>query len=115
MTVKDFRKLCKEHNAMDYAMVIANSRLRKEYHITIKNLRVDGNCENVYILFDTKDKKEYWTTDCATVKEFLSWSGSFKNYNISPVDIAHNIQFGWINESDVKFWDEDKVVQLYFI
>lgn len=115
MTIKEFRKLCKEHNAMDYAMVVANSRLRKEYPITVKSLRVDGNSEDIYILFDTKDKKEHWTADCATVKEFLNWSGGFKNYHISPVDIVHNIQFGWINESDVKFWDEDKVVQLYFI
>ena len=49
--------------------------------------------------------------DYMTVEEFLKWAGSFKNYGIKIVDIAYT----WLCESDVKFWDEDKVVQLYFI
>lgn len=112
MTIKEFRKLCKEHNAMDYAMVIANSRLKKEYPVTVKNLRVNGNSEDIYALFNAKDKNEYWTTDCATVKEFLNWSSGFKTYHISPVDVSTNIIFGWILERDVKFYDNDEIVSL---
>lgn len=46
-----------------------------------------------------------------TVEEFLKWAGSFRNYGIKIVDISYT----WLCKSDVKFWDEDKVVQLYFI
>lgn len=111
MTIKDFRKLCKEHNAMDYAMVIANSRVKEEYPFTARNLRVNSDLENVEIHFNMKNKLVDYTNDYMTVEEFLKWAGSFKSYGIKIVDIAYT----WLCKSDVKFWDEDKVVQLYFI
>jgi hypothetical protein len=111
MTIKDFRKLCKEHNAMDYAMVIANSRAREEYPFTARNLRVNSDLENVEIHFSMKNKLVDYTNDYMTVEEFLKWAGSFKNYGISLVYVFCN----YVCESEVKFWDEDKVVQLYFI
>ena len=111
MTIKDFRKLCKEHNAMDYAMVIANSRAKEEYPFIARNLRVNSDLENVEIHFSMKNKLVDYTNDYMTVEEFLKWAGSFKNYSIKIVDIAYT----WLCKSDVKFWDEDKVVQLYFI
>lgn len=113
MTIKDFRKLCKEHNAMDYAMVIANSRAKEEYPFTARSLRVNSDLENVEIHFSMNNKLVDYTNDYMTVEEFLKWAGSFKNYNIKIVDIAYT----WLGEFDVKFWfwDEDKVVQLYFI
>lgn len=111
MTIKDFRKLCKEHNAMDYAMVIANSRANEEYPFTARGLRVNSDLENVEIHFSMNNKLVDYTDDYMTVEEFLKWAGSFKNYGIKIVDISYT----WLCESDVKFWDEDKVVQLYFI
>lgn len=111
MTVKNFRKLCKEHNAMDYAMVIANSRAKEEYPFTARSLRVNSDLENVEIHFSMNNKLVDYTNDYMTVEEFLKWAGSFKNYGIKIVDISYT----WLCESDVKFWDEDKVVQLYFI
>ena len=111
MTIKDFRKLCKEHNAMDYAMVIANSRANEEYPFTARNLRVNSDLENVEIYFSMNNKLVDYTNDYMTVDEFLKWAGSFKNYGIKIVDIAYTL----LCKSDVKFWDEDKVVQLYFI
>lgn len=111
MTVKNFRKLCKEHNAMDYAMVIANSRAKEEYPFTARGLRVNSDLENVEIHFSMNNKLVDYTNDYMTVEEFLKWAGSFKNYGIKIVDISYT----WLCESDVKFWDEDKVVQLYFI
>lgn len=111
MTIKEFRKLCKEHNAMDYAMVIANSRAREEYPFTARNLRVNSDCEDVEIHFSMNNKLVDYTNDYMTVEEFLKWAGSFKNYGIKLVYVAYT----WVSKSDVKFWDEDKVVQLYFI
>ena len=111
MTVKDFRKLCKEHNAMDYAMVIANSRAKEEYPFIARNLRVNSDLENVEIHFSMKNKLVDYTNDYMTVEEFLKWAGSFKNYSIKLVDVSYT----WVSKSDVKFWDEDKVIQLYFI
>lgn len=111
MTVKDFRKLCKEHNAMDYAMVIADTLSDEEYPFTARNLRVNSDLENVEIHFSMNNKLVDYTNDYMTVEEFLKWAGSFKNYGIKIVDISYT----WLCESDVKFWDEDKVVQLYFI
>lgn len=111
MTIKEFRKLCKEHNAMDYAMVIANSRAREEYTFTARNLRVNSDYENVEIHFSMNNKLVDYTNDYMTVEEFLKWAGSFKSYGIKLVDVSYT----WICESDVKFLDEDKVVQLYFI
>lgn len=111
MTIKDFRKLCKEHKAMDYAMVVANSRAKEEYPFTARNLRVNSDLKNVEIHFSMNNKLVDYTNDYMTVEEFLKWAGSFKNYGIKLVDVAYT----WICESDVKFWDEDKVVQLYFI
>lgn len=63
MTVKDFRKLCKEHNAMDYAMVIANSRAKEEYPFTARNLRVNSDLENVEIHFSMSNKLVDYTND----------------------------------------------------
>ena len=111
MTIKDFRKLCKEHKAMDYEMVIANSRAKEEYPFTARNLRVNGDLENVEIHFSMNNKLVDYTDDYMTVEEFLKWAGSFKNYGIKIVDISYT----WLCKSDVQFWDEDKVVQLYFI
>ena len=111
MTIKEFRKLCKEHNAMDYAMVIANSRAKEEYPFTARSLRVNSDLENVEIHFSMKNKLVDSTNDYMTVGDFLNWAGSFKNYGISLVYVFCN----YVCESDVKFWDKDKVVQLYFI
>lgn len=111
MTIKDFRKLCKEHNAMDYAMVIANSRAKEEYPFTARSLRVNSDLEDVEIHFSMKNKLIDYTNDYMTVEEFLKWAGNFKNYDINLVDVART----WVSKSDVKFWDEDKVVQFYFI
>lgn len=111
MTIKEFRKLCKEHNAMDYAMVIANSRAREEYPFIAKNLRVNSGLENVEIHFSMNNKLVNYTNDYMTVEEFLKRAGSFKSYSIKLVGVTYT----WICESDIKFWDEDKVVQLYFI
>ena len=111
MTIKDFRKLCKEHNAMDYAMVIANSRAKEEYPFTARDLRVNSDLENVEIHFSMKNKFVDSTNDYMTVEEFLKWAGSFKSYGIKLEDVSYT----WVSKSDVKFWDEDKVVQLYYI
>lgn len=111
MTIKEFRKLCKEHNAMDYAMVIANSRAREEYTFTARNLRVNSDLEDVEIHFSMNNKLVDSTNDYITVEEFLKWAGSFKNYSIK----LEYVSYTWVSKSDVKFWDEDKVVQLYFI
>ena len=96
---------------MDYAMVIANSRAKEEYPFTARGMRVNSDLENVEIHFSMNNKLVDCTNDYMTVEEFLKWAGSFKNYGIKIVDIAYT----WLCESDVKFWDEDKVVQLYFI
>ena len=111
MTIKDFRKLCREHNAMDYAMVIADTLSDEEYTFTARNLRVNSDLENVEIHFSMNNKLVDYTNDYMTVEEFLKWAGSFKNYGIEIVDISYT----WICKADVKFWDEDKVVQLCFI
>lgn len=111
MTIKEFRKLCKEHNAMDYAMVIANSRAREEYPFTARNLRVNSDLEDVEIHFSMKNKLVDSTNDYMTVEEFLKWAGSFKNYLITLNYVSYTV----LCESDIQFWDEDKVVQLYFI
>ena len=111
MTIKDFRKLCKEHNTMDYAMAIADTLSDEEYTFTARNLRVNSDMENVEIHFSMNNKLVDYTNDCMTVEEFLKWAGSFKNYSIKIVDISYTC----LCESDVKFWDEDKVVQLCFI
>ena len=111
MTIKEFEKLCKEHNAMDYAMVIANSRAKEEYPFTARNLKVNSDLENIEIHFSMKNKLMNPTNDYMTVEEFLKWAGSFKNYGIKLEDVSYT----WVNKSDVKFWNEDKVVQLYFI
>ena len=89
MTIKEFRKLCKEHNAMDYAMVIANSRAREEYPFIAKNLRVNSDLENIEIHFIMKNKLMNPTNDYMTVEEFLKWSGSFKNYSIKLEDVCY--------------------------
>ena len=111
MTIKDFRKLYREHNAMDYAMVIANSRAKEEYPFTARSLRVNSDLENVEIHFNMNNKLVDSTNDYMTVEEFLNWAGSFKNYGIEIVEVTYT----WICKADVKFWDEDKVVQLCFI
>lgn len=111
MTIKDFRKLCKERNAMDYAMVVANSRAKEEYPFAARDLRVNSDLENVEIHFSMKNKLVDSTNDYMTVEDFLKWAGSFKNYSIKLEDASYT----WVSKSDVKFWDEDKVVQLYFI
>lgn len=111
MTIKEFKKLCKEHNAMDYAMVIANSRAKEEYPFTTRNLRVNSDYENVEIHFSMKNKLVDSTDDYMTVEDFLRWAGSFKNYLITLNYVFHTV----LCESDIQFWDEDKVVQLYFI
>ena len=85
MTIKDFRKLCKEHNAMDYAMVIANSRAKEEYPFTARSLRVNSDLENVEIHFSMNNKLVDYTNDYMTVEEFLKWAGSFKNYGINQL------------------------------
>ena len=111
MTIKEFRKLCKKHNAMDYAMVIANSRAREEYPFTARNLRVNSDIENVEIHFSMNNKLVDSTNDYITVEEFLEWAGSFKNYLITLNYVFYTV----LCESDIQFWDEDKVIQLYFI
>lgn len=111
MTIKEFHKLCKERNAMDYAMVIANSRAKEEYPFIAKNLRVNSNLEDVEIHFSMKNKLVDSTNDYITVEEFLKWAGNFKNYSIKLEDVYYTL----VCKSDVKFWDEDKVVQLYYI
>ena len=88
MVIKEFRKLCKEHNAMGYAMVIANSRAREEYLFTARNLRVNSDLENVEIHFSMKNKLVDSTNDYMTVEEFLEWAGSFKNYSIKLEDVS---------------------------
>ena len=111
MTIKDFRKLCKEHKAMDYAMVIADTLSDEEYTFAARNLRVNSDIENIEIHFSMNNKLVDYTNDYMTVEEFLKWAGSFKNYGIKIVDISYT----WLCESDVKFCDEDKLVQLCFI
>ena len=111
MTIKDFRKLCKEHNAMDYAMVIANSRAKEEYPFTARSLRVNSDLENVEIHFSMNNKLVDYTNDYMTVEEFLNWAGSFKNYGIPIVAVG----YPWIRKADANFCAQDKVVQLCFI
>lgn len=116
MTIKEFRKLCKKHNAMDYAMVIANSRAKEEYPFTARNLRVNSDLENIEIHFSMNNKLVDYTNDYMTVEEFLKWAGSFKTYGICLKNVYDTlIECGWVAKSDIQFWDGDKVVQLYFI
>ena len=116
MTIKEFRKLCKKHNAMDYAMVIANSRAKEEYPFTAGNLRVNSDLENIEINFSMNNKLVDSTNDYITVEEFLKWAGSFKTYGICLKNVYDTlIECGWVAKSDIQFWDGDKVVQLYFI
>ncbi len=119
MTIKEFRKLCKEHNAMDYAMVIANSRRKTGYPLTASNLRVNSDYEEIQARVDLSDKEEHWTTDCSTVKEFFEWAGSFKTYNFALEDYSFKYNshhaITSVSKSDVKFIPEDEMVVLFFI
>lgn len=90
MTIKDFRKLCKEHNAMDYAMVIANSRAKEEYPFTARSLRVNSDLENVEIHFSMNNKLVDYTNDYMTVEEFLKWAGML-NFTSIPINAAGNM------------------------
>lgn len=119
MTIKEFKKLCKEHNAMDYAMVIANSRRQIGYPLAVGRLRVNSDYEEIRARFDLSDKEEHWTTDCATVEEFFKWAGSFKNYEIVLEDYNRKYNYScsttFVGKSDVKFVPEDEMVILFFI
>lgn len=119
MNIKEFRKLCKDFKAMDYSMVIANSRRQTGYPLTVSGLRVNSDYEEVRARFDLSDKEEHWTTDCATVREFLKWAGSFKTYQLILEDYNTKYNYScsrtFVSGSDIKFIPEDEMVVLFFI
>ena len=119
MTIEEFRKLCKEHDAMDYAMVIANSRRQTGYPLTVAGLRVNSDYEEVRARFDLSDKEEHWTTDCATVGEFIKWAGSFKTYELVLEDYSFKYKCPrsrtFVGDTDIKFIPEDEMIILFFI
>lgn len=89
MTVKEFRKLCEEHNAMDYVMVIDGGNRKTGYPFTIDRLVASCIYDEIRARFDSQDEKEYKTTDCTTVEKFLNWAYFFDAYNMMLEDYSY--------------------------